>query len=126
MKDSNVLIAEFMGYESYKYRGYRMFVFEQDNHRTDVDLHYHTSWNWLMPVVEKIEEIPLEEVEGAYKVHRFCVDLKFTQAEITDTSSGLIVGYGDGGNKLDSTYQAVVEFIKWYNKNQKAWKIQTD
>ena len=86
----------------------------------DKDLQYHTSWDWLMPVVEEIEEIAMEEVEGVYKVHRFCVNFNFTQAEITDMSTGVIVGYGDAGKKLDSTYLAVVEFIKWHNKNQKA------
>lgn len=56
-KENNKLIAEFMGYESYDYRGYRMFILEENNHRTDVDLHYHTSWDWLKPVVDKIEEV---------------------------------------------------------------------
>ncbi len=51
--EDNKLIAEFMGYESYKFRGYTMFVYEENNHRADVDLHYHTSWDWLMPVVNK-------------------------------------------------------------------------
>ena len=88
----------------------------------DLILHakYHTSWDWLMPVVEKIEEIAMEEVKGVYKVHRFRVIFNFTQAEITDMSTGMTVGYGDTGMKLESTYEAVVEFINWYNKNKKA------
>lgn len=116
--ENNKLIAEFMGYNAYEYRGHTMFIFDEDNHRTELDLHYHTSWDWLMPVVEKIEEIALEEVKGVYKIHRFCANFNFTQAEITDMSTGMIVGYGDDGRKLDSTYIAVVEFIKWYNQKQ--------
>lgn len=51
--ESNRIIAEFMGIESYKSTKYTMFVYEEDNHRADVDLHYHTSWDWLMPVISK-------------------------------------------------------------------------
>ena len=52
--ENNKIIAEFMGIESYKSTKYTMFVYEENNHRTDVDLHYHTSWDWLMPVLKKI------------------------------------------------------------------------
>lgn len=92
MKNSNKLIAEFMGYESYEYRGYTMFVFEENNHRTDVDLHYHTSWNWLMPVVEEIDHLQFEEV--------------------VEIETGLKM------RSLSATYNAVVEFIKQQNKNK--------
>ena len=92
MKNSNKLIAEFMGYESYEYRGYTMFVFEEDNHRTDVDLHYHTSWDWLMPVVEEIYQLQFEDV--------------------VEIETGLKM------RSLSATYNAVVEFIKQQNKNK--------
>ena len=92
MKNSNKLIAEFMGYESYEYRGYRMFVFEENNHRTDVDLHYHTSWDWLMPVVEEIDHLQFEDV--------------------VEIETGLKM------RSLSATYNAVVEFIKQQNKNK--------
>ena len=31
-----------------------MFEYADNNHRTEQDLAYHTSWDWLMPVVGKI------------------------------------------------------------------------
>ena len=89
MKDTNELIAEFMGYESYEYRDYRMFVFEENNHRTDVDLHYHTSWDWLMPVVEEIDHLQFEDV--------------------VEIETGLKM------RSLSATYNAVVEYIKQQN-----------
>jgi hypothetical protein len=58
--EDNRLIAEFMGIESYKSTKYTMFVYEENNHRTDVDLHYHTSWDWLMPVIHSILNYKLE------------------------------------------------------------------
>ena len=50
---NNVLIAEFMGVKSYEASGYTNFVYSEDNHRTEVDLAYHDSWDWLMPVIDK-------------------------------------------------------------------------
>jgi len=53
--------AEFLGYEHYMFRGYTMYVFDEDNHRTEIDLHYHSDWNWIMEVVEAIENIEVQE-----------------------------------------------------------------
>ena len=92
MEDTNSLIAEFMGYESYEYRGYRMFVFEENNHRTHVDLHYHKSWDWLMPVIDRIKEIrnlPDDHDESFSWVCKTSI--------------------------IESEYNAVVEFIKQQN-----------
>ena len=67
---------------------------------------YDTSWDWLMPVVEKIEII---EWEGKsfefYIVGKGC----FLNDKPPTTF---------GETKIEATYKAVVEFIKWYNKNQ--------
>ena len=120
---NNKLIAEFMmgrKVEDGLNAPMMAYLDNEGNYYHEDELRYHNSWNWLMPVVEEIEEIALEEVKGVYKRHRFCVNFNFTQAEITDMSTGMIVGYGDVGRKLDSTYEAVVEFINWYNKNKKA------
>lgn len=56
---------------------------------------FQTSWDWLMPVVEKIENYLSENIGK--------------------------VGYFDeclSSNDLDVRYQAVVEFINQYNKNK--------
>ena len=56
------------------------------------ELQYHTSWDWLMPVVQKIEDYLSDNVGE--------------------------VGYFDDGlisNDIEVRYQAVVEFIKQYN-----------
>ncbi len=94
--ESNKLIAEFMGIESYEAYGYTNYVYSEDNHRTHVDLAYHKDWKrWLKPVVEKIDDYLFENVGK--------------------------VGYFDeclSSNELDVTYQAVVDFIIWYNSNK--------
>ena len=91
--ENNKLIAEFMGYNAYEYRGHTMFIFDEDNHRTELDLHYHTSWAWLMPVVQKCYKIENEEGFD----------------NLVDAVSTL---------DMYNTYEAVVEFVKQQNKNK--------
>ena len=53
---NNKLIAEFMGIDSFKDS---LASLHQGKINLDVDVYeqaqYHSSWDWLMPVVEKIE-----------------------------------------------------------------------
>ena len=62
----NQIIAEFMGATI----GDRYVSFPDvkikdvgivSNNRSVEDLHYHTSWDWLMPVVEKIKILVMED-----------------------------------------------------------------
>jgi len=91
--ESNKLIAEFMGYESYEFRGYTMFVYEENNHRTDTDLHYHASWKWLHNVIDK-----------CFKVAQ--------DGDMVDIMHHLQV------SDRDATYKAVIEFINDYNNRK--------
>jgi hypothetical protein len=95
----NKLIAEFMGLYSYGVLN-PVYAYNDDdylacNHYELKELIYHSSWDWLMPVVEKIGNIP----EHGYVFKRSL----------------------DGGlfYKIESVWLAVVEFIKWYNQNDK-------
>ena len=70
-------------------------------------LEYHTSWDWLMPVVEKIESLGYEF---------FIVEDRIKIAHNTDHSIDTIINFTLGGSKREATYKAVVEFINQYNK----------
>lgn len=76
--ENNQLVAEFM-----------QFNIDKRNPNTIL---YHSDWNWLMEVVEKIYSLELEE-------------------EVV-----LIVRDGLAEANITSTYDAVVKFIEWYNK----------
>jgi len=72
-----------------------------------------------MPVVEKIEDIRIQPDEDEIvSYHRFAVDMPCGQCEIIDTETGKVVAYGDHATKILSTYEAVVEFIEWYNEQK--------
>jgi len=90
MKD-NKLIAEFM---------------EVDGFLSLSQMNYHTSWDWLMPVVEKIES--LRDANG--DAYRFTIDMCNAQIEGTHIE---MIG---GAYKLNTTYKAVVKFIQYYQK----------
>ena len=89
----NRLIAEFMGFIFYddENRWYNI----EEGYFLQENIKYNSSWDWLIPVISKITT--QEKYIGL--MHR---------ENIMDT-----VPYG----LIDDTYNYVVEFIKWYNKN---------
>ena len=91
MRTENKLIAEFMGVKSYEASGYTNFVYSEDNHRTEVDLAYHDSWDWLMPVIEKCFDNS-EDGDMQYIMHYL-----------------MVVDF-------DNTYKEVIQFINQLNK----------
>lgn len=81
-------------------------------------MHYHTSWDWLMPVVEKIESLGVST-----DIHYFAKP-KIEQFgfNIGSTFIGYNLDYDNsstGKTKIETAYISVVKFIKWYNKNHK-------
>ena len=94
--NDNKLIAEFMGMEDHQEMGEYVIP------------NYNTSWDWLMTVVEKIES--LRDVNG--NAYRFTIDMCNAQIEGTNIE---ILG---GAFKLNTTYDAVVQFINQYNKTK--------
>lgn len=110
--ESNKLIAEFMGLEKTEREG-KSPVFKHALKKGFVkmeksvgNLEYHTSWDWLMPVVEKIEAI--KGVHIVIKTSVFCEIYK----------AGSTKAKGAGASKIESVYSAVVEFIKWHNQSK--------
>ena len=96
--NDNKLIAEFMGYEVKHGKCYS----PKYNDGTIAPMQFDRSWDWLMPVVEKIESL-------GYWVNRNDGDItisnKSDMVVITPMSSG----------GIDMMYKAVVEFIKEQN-----------
>ena len=93
----NKLIAEFMEYPNLGTKGDFSY------------LKYHKSWDWLMPVVEKIENLGYEF---------FIVEDRVKVSHNTDHSIETIIDL-TSRSKLNATYNAVVEFINQYNKNKR-------
>lgn len=106
--EPDILIAEFVGYRpDTSNRG------DEDDfwHAEDESLHcdseilyiddfkFGTSWDWLMPVVEKI------------KLMRICYgDDGYNLIEVIDENLLEVT--------LPGTYASTLQFIKWYNENK--------
>lgn len=102
IQEGNKLIADFMGVKF-------------DIHGEITGKHgvivkgsrYHSSWDWLMPVVEKIEQIlPDDSV--------VTIEYKDCYIPVLEDDDSFTI-QGNGLTKIEAVYNAVVEFIKWYN-----------
>lgn len=82
---------------------------------------YHLMWDWLMPVVEKIESIWHKDhgYFGVYISSNSCT-IQGTNFR-PDASIVEPVYYSNIvlETKIESTYQCVIKFIEWYLKNIK-------
>jgi hypothetical protein len=114
--ENNKLIAEFMGLvEPYELPQHGTIRPNGDFKTgfTSAQLKYHTSWEWLMPVVEKIECTTTDNDDNSDTF--FNVMIEVFECNINGGDSVCICK--SGNTKREATYKAVVEFIKWYNKN---------
>jgi hypothetical protein len=115
--EGNKLIAEFMGGEYTEYpnnvfageHGYR-FPLNIDG--TDWwnknALKFDTSWDWLMPVVEKIEGLGYQVAMSPH------------QCQIFDSKNEFIIDADFKNTRLENTYDAVVALIEMLNKTPNA------
>ena len=109
--ESNKLIAEFMGVkptmyspDTYGYADSPFFSVMEDNPEKVMEAiakyaKYHTSWDWLIPVIKKIREI---------------INVDMTIDEYYD-AVGMAQRLNPYNYTIESIYDGVVEFIKLYN-----------
>tara|TARA_R100000988_G_C4007428_1_gene173860 strand:- start:7170 stop:7511 length:342 start_codon:yes stop_codon:yes gene_type:complete len=113
MEKENKLIAEFMGMQKTDLGWYDSeasmseYAYSMEGGNTFEELHYDRSWDWLMPVVEKIDEVSNDNT--LFKIEH-------NRAFIEDTENYHVLIDVMANSRLDATYQAVVEFIKNLNK----------
>lgn len=79
-----------------------MYLYDEEVAQESFKFHY--SWDWLMPVVEKIESMGYEvEIEG-----KFCF--------ITEPNNGSLISGGESESKILAVHEAVYQFIKQIEK----------
>ena len=102
---NNRLIAEFMGVKPcLKHPDKQCFLKIKDNKNPSLQywhlLKYHKSWDWLMPVIDKI--LSSEE----YFEYKKTLNI-YTSGVFVNTKF------------IEVSFNSVVEFIKWYNLKNK-------
>ena len=129
MKTDNTIIAEFMGIADEIETGATSLIqiegitgyYKNDN------LKYHLDWNWLMEVVEKIENLPSRTLQGTYylgnevKIYKAInTNTHYCEINLVKESGYRIVSIQfNKESKIKSVYDACLEFIKWYNEQNK-------
>lgn len=122
--EGNKLIAEFMGGKSYKGSNYIFYSFINGNIKPysefldefkwgygcplDYELKFHSSWDWLMPVVEKIYMLDeVKDVAVHYDYTRIWLQKGFIESNSYTYNSF-----------IEECWLTIVEFIKWYNEQK--------
>lgn len=101
IKEGNILIALFDGWKhSGKSGNLVNFYYKENQQSHSDDLEYHSSWDWLKPVLEKIGNIEYSSVSGM----REYMNVNFSESKIHIYQ------------KIDIVFPAVVGFVKWYNE----------
>lgn len=117
--ENNKIIAEFMGMKENSFTG--AFKNVDNKFLFPSELVYHSDWNWLMEVVEKIEGLEF------YPKNSTCIGFDSFEIEINKNRCD-ITRYGDfthlllqgqGKTRIEAVYNACIEFIKWYNEQNK-------
>tara|TARA_R110000772_G_scaffold24943_4_gene65452 strand:+ start:2166 stop:2525 length:360 start_codon:yes stop_codon:yes gene_type:complete len=114
--ESNKLIAEFMG-GNFNNDGVELKNFENLlKCYMNNELKYHKSWDWLMPVVEKIQSLHETKTEfgtlidiSTTHVSIRCKDFKYSIDKISKNWKCF---------DINNLYKVIVEFIKWYNEQK--------
>ena len=110
MEKTNKLIAEFMGMTYYIPNDDSLMVEKAPIGvlvTPTKSLEYHESWDWLMPVIEKIESLGYTFEKNYQRVD------KDWQSLIVKGNDILYQEFNE--NSLQCSHYVVVEFIKDYN-----------
>ena len=101
MSDNDARIQNVLGSHITFGKGYERSCYASD-------LKYHSSWDWLMTAVDKIEGM----TDSKGDAYRFNIDMCNVDIEGTDIQ---IIGEA---YKIVAVYRAVVEFINLYNNQE--------
>ena len=108
---NNKIIVEFLGYtQPHPDYPTTTYWYKKDKQPL-VYLSFHSDWNWLMEVVKEIEGLDghLHICDNDVFIHfpkriKDCIRIDGERLKLT---------------KKEAVYNACVEFIKWYNTQQK-------
>ena len=106
-EETNKVIAEFMEHKP----TFEVYI---DDVLTTLERpvkNYNSDWNWLMEVVEKIENLSKEGETYMFSITKFSARVTYKGSRIVDLPID--------NTKIEAVYNACVEFIKWYNEQNK-------
>lgn len=107
-QQNNKLIRDFIPELEVKFCDYNGEILINIKELSINNLEFHKSWDWLMPVIEKIESL------GYFVMINKWTSVYEDEKRRTIGDLNFLINK-EKGSKIENTYKAVVEFIKWYN-----------
>ena len=108
----NKLIVEFMGAEVVEHPRKTVFKFNGGNVINLVSLKFHSDWNELMKVVEKIESLEYNDIHYEFQIYGGC------SVYVMSNNGEEVVCVDNEESKILCLYKAIIKFIIMYNE----WK----
>lgn len=123
VQEKNETIAKWMGFtqhhnppwmnvpegEDLKYRAFKL-------HKDK--LLYDTSWDWLIPVVEKIEKTKLDGLEFSVDMDKYSTQIRWTINRGVMDPKDMNIEVFNSPSKIEATHEAVYQFILWHQKQK--------
>jgi len=121
--EGNKIIGQFMGWK-YSKSGKTARRVDNDSAYRLSDIHYDSSWDWLMPVVEKISRIEFDrKYDEDQEKWIIWTHHPVTFGMLNDKGQSMVRFYCSGlfeaDTLIEAAYLAVVDFIKWHNTSPK-------
>ena len=123
--ENNKLIAEFLGWEksemklfvptvSTVYRTIEYYNGEKvvGSFTHPSSMKFHKSWDWLMPIVEKVESM-----KYVVTITQNICTIKASVMGDTTLITRQTGNYSTPDTKIYNTWLALIDFIKWYKEN---------
>jgi hypothetical protein len=82
------------------------------------NLKYHESWDWLMPVLNKIGNIISKIVEDYYNDPQSLLTKKYHNSNQMMENTMDLESSNVCKANITKVYKMAIIFIKWYNKNK--------
>lgn len=87
--------------------------------RTTKQLKFHSSWDWLMPVVEKIDTSGFDTAILKDEDGSQCMIFKAGRSYHREEKDLIVANRLDQREtKIESVWLSIVEFIEWVNSNK--------
>jgi hypothetical protein len=117
---NNMLIAEFLGYKNTSPNNSSFNFYEKEGAKIieAMSMNYNKSFDCLMPVIEKIENIIESNhifCAHAYRIGMSSFNIRIEKDRRFYEFEAYFIEYE---SKLSAFYSVVIQFIKWYNKHK--------
>ena len=120
--EGNKIIAEWMGATFNAENSRWTFPIQPTSYYRDdathVTLRYDSDWNWIMPVVEKIQSIDITPAPN-YKGYRIEIVVGGYVKINGFPMPPIFINVSVEGNLITAIWKAVVSFIEWHNNLKK-------